>query len=74
MDKFQTKCLIILVVIAFGTEVFVTVTWHILLEEASQVFQAFLLVLLEITAHDDDRPVWEITHTVTVHLQANVAA
>ena len=38
MDKFQTKCLIILVVITSGTKVFVTVVWHILLEEASQVF------------------------------------
>ena len=38
MDKFQTKCLIILVVIIFGTEVFVTIAWHVLLEEPSQVF------------------------------------
>ena len=73
MDKFQAKRLIILVVVAFGTEVFVTVTWHILLEEASQVFQAFFLVLLEVTAHDDDGPVWEITHTIAVCPKANVA-
>ena len=38
MDKFQTECLIILVVVAFGAEVFVTVAWHVLLEEASQIF------------------------------------
>lgn len=42
----QTKCLIILVVIIFGAEVFVTVAWHVLLEEPSQVFQAFFLKLL----------------------------
>ncbi len=42
----QTKCLIILVVIAFSAEVFVAVAWHVLLEEPSQVFQAFFLKLL----------------------------
>lgn len=45
----QTKCLIILVVIAFSAEVFVAVAWHVLLEEPSQVFQVsswFFLKLL----------------------------
>ena len=66
MDEFQTECLIILVVITFGAEVFVTVAWHVLLEETSQVFQAFGLVLLEVTAHDDDAPVGEITYVIAV--------
>ncbi len=46
VDELQTKCLIILVVIAFGAEVFVIVAWHVLLEEPSQIFQAFFLKLL----------------------------
>ena len=73
MDKFQTKSLIILVVITFGTEVFVTVAWHVLLEEASQIFQAFFLVLLEVTAHNDDRPVGEIASSTTILPKADVA-
>lgn len=73
MDEFQTECLIILVVITFGTEVLVTVARHVLLEEASQVFQAFGLVLLEIAAHDDDAPVGEVASSVAVLPEADVA-
>lgn len=69
----QTKCLIILVVIIFGTEVFVTITWHVLLEETSQVFQAFFLVLLEVTAHNDDRPVGEVASSTAILPEADVA-
>ncbi len=57
MDKFQTKSLIILVVIILGTEVFVTVTWGVLLEESGKVLQVFLLVSFEVTAHNDNAPV-----------------
>ena len=73
MDEFQAECLIILVVITFGTEVFVTVARHVLLEEASQIFQAFFLVLLEVTAHNDDRPVGEIASSTTILPKADVA-
>ena len=73
MDEFQTECLIILVVITFGTEVFVTIAWHVLLEEASQVFQAFGLVLFEVTAHNDDRPVGEVASSIAVLPKADVA-
>ena len=73
MDEFQTECLIILVVITFGTEVFVTVAWHVLLEETSQVFQTFGLVLLEVTAHNDDAPVGEVTSSIAVLPEADVA-
>jgi len=73
MDEFQTECLIILVVITFGTEVLVTVARHVLLEEASQVFQAFGLVLLEIAAHDDDAPVGEVASSVAVLPETDVA-
>ena len=73
MDELQPKSLIILVVITFGTEVFVTVAWHVLLEETSQVFQAFGLVLFEVTAHNDDRPVGEVASSIAVLPKADVA-
>lgn len=73
MDKFQTECLIILVVVAFGAEVFVTVAWHVLLEEASQVLQAFGLVLFEVAAHNDDRPVMEVASSFAIFPKADVA-
>ena len=60
MDELQPKNLIILIVITFGTEVSVTVAWHVFLEETSQVFQTFGLVLLEVAAHNDDAPVGEV--------------
>ena len=72
MDELQTECLIILVIIAFGAEVFVPIAWHVLLEEASQIFQAFFLVLLEVTAHNDDRPVGEIASSITILPEADV--
>ena len=73
MDKFQTKSLIILVVITFGTEVSVTISRHVLLEESSQVFQAFGLVLFEVTAHNDDRPVGEVASSTAILPEADVA-
>ena len=73
MDKFQTKGLIILVVIILGAEVFVTVAWHVLLEEPSQVFQAFFLVLFEITAHNDDRPVGKVASSTAILPEADIA-
>ena len=73
MDELQAKCLIILVVITFGTEIFVTVAWHVLFEETSQVFQAFGLVLLEVTAQDDDAPVGEVASSIAVLPETDVA-
>lgn len=73
MDKFQAERLVILVVITFGAEVFVTVAWHVLLEETSQVFQAFGLVLLEVAAHNDDAPVGEVASSIAVLPKADVA-
>lgn len=72
MDEFQTECLIILVVITFGTEVFVTVAWHVLFKEASQVFQTFGLVLLEVATHNDDAPVGEVASSTTILPEADV--
>ena len=65
MDAFQTECLIILVV--------VTVVWHVLFEKTSQVFLAFSLAFFEAVAHDDDRPVMEITHAIAVLPETDVA-
>ncbi len=73
MDEFQTECLIILVVITFCAEVFVTVAWHVLLKETSQVFEAFGLVLLEVTTHNDDAPVGEVASSVAVLPETDVA-
>lgn len=72
-DKFQTECLVIPVAITFGAEVLVTVAGHILLEEASQVFQVFFLVLLKVAAHDDDAPVGKVAHAAAVLPEADVA-
>ena len=72
MNKFQTKSLIILVVIILGTEVFVTVTWGVLLEESGKVLQVFLLVSFEVTAHNDNAPVGIVTYTTTVFPETNV--
>ena len=72
-DEPQPERLVITVFITLGAEVLVAVAGHVLLEEASQVFQAFLLVLLEVTAHDDDAPVGEVSHAVTVLPEADVA-
>ena len=73
-DKFQTERLVIPVTITFGTEVLVTIAWHVLLEEAGQVLQIFFLVLLEVAAHDDDAPVRKISHAVAVLPEEDVAA
>lgn len=72
-DEPQAECLVIPVFITLGADVLVTVAGHVLFEEASQVFLAFLLVLPEVAAHDDDAPVGEVAHTVAVHPEADVA-
>ena len=73
MNEFQTERLIILVVITFGTEVFVPESWHVFLEETSQVFQVFFLLLLEVTADNDDVPNGEVTLSTTILPKADVA-
>ena len=50
MDKFQTKDLIIIVVVILGAKVFVTIAWGVLLEDAGKVFQVFLLLAFEVAA------------------------
>ena len=72
VDKFQAKGLIILVVIILGAEVFVTIAWGVLLEEAGKIFQVFLLVSFEVTAHNDNAPVGVVTYTTTVFPKTDV--
>lgn len=72
MDKFQTKGLIILVVIILGAEVFVTVSWGVLLEEAGKVFQVLLLVSFEVAAHNDNAPVGDTANATTVFPETDV--
>ena len=66
MDKFQTKGLIILVVIILGAEVFVTVTWGVLLKESGKVFQVFLQVSYEDVEKNDKTPDAEVTNATTI--------
>ena len=66
MNKFQTKGLIILVVIILGAEVFVTIAWGVLLEETSKVFQIFLLVSFEVATYNDNAPVGDAANAATV--------
>lgn len=72
MDKFQTKGLIILVVIILGAEVLVTIAWGVLLEKTGKVFQVFLLVPFEVAAHNDNAPVGDTANTTTVFPETNV--
>ena len=72
MDKFQTKGLIILVVIILGAEVFVTIARGVLLEEAGKVFQIFLLVSFEVATYNDNAPVWDAANAATVFPETNV--
>jgi len=72
VDKFQTESLIILVVIIFGAEVFVTIAWGVLLEESGKVLQVFLLVPFEVAAHNNNAPVGIVTYTTTVFPKADV--
>lgn len=72
MDKFQAKGLIILVVIIFGAEVFVTIARGVLLEEAGKVFQVFLLVSFEVAAYNDNAPVGDAANTTTVFPETDI--
>lgn len=72
VNKFQTKSLIILVVIVFGAEVFITIAWGVLLEETGKVFQIFLLVSFEVAAHNDDAPVGDTANAATVFPETDI--
>ena len=60
-DAGEIECLVILVVIILGAEVFIPVAEHILLEESYKVFEKFLAVLSQFIAKlatgNDDTPI-----------------
>ena len=72
MDKFQTKSLIILVVIIFCAEVLVTIARGVFLEESGKVFQVLLLVSFEVAAYNDNAPVGVVTYSTTVFPETDV--
>ena len=72
MDKFQTKGLIILVVIILGIEVFITIARGVFLEEMGKILQVFLLVPFEVAAHNDNAPVGDAANTTTVFPETDV--
>lgn len=72
VDKFQTKGLIILVIIILGAEVFVTIARGVLLEETGKVFQVLLLVSFEVAAHNDNAPVGDAANAATVFPKTDV--
>ena len=75
-DAGEVECLVILVVVIFGAEVFIPVAWHILLEEAHKVFEKFEAVLLQLIAEfakgDDDTPVGVVAHALAVLPEADI--
>ena len=72
MNKFQTKDLIILVIVIFGTEVFITIARGVFLEEMGKILQVFLLVPFEVAAHNDNAPVGDAANTTTVFPETDV--
>ena len=72
MDELQAKCLIILVVIILGAEVFVTIARGVFLEESGKVFQVFLLVSFEVASHYDNAPVGDTADTTTVFPETDI--
>ena len=72
VNKFQTKDLIILVIVIFGTEVFITIARGVFLEEMGKILQVFLLVPFEVAAHNDNAPVGDAANTTTVFPETDV--
>ena len=75
-DAGKVERLVILVVIILGTEVFIPVAGHILLEEAYKVFEKFEAVLsqfiAELAAGDDDAPVGVVAHALAILPEADI--
>ena len=71
-DAGEIEGLIILVVIIFCAEVFVTIARGVLLEESGKVLQIFLLVSFEVTAHNDNAPVGVVTYATTIFPETDV--
>ncbi len=72
MNKFQTKGLIILVIVIFGAEVFVTIARGVLFEESGKIFQTFMLVTFKVAAHNNNAPVGDTADTTTIFPETDV--
>ena len=72
----EVECLVILVIVILGAEVFIPVAGHILLEEAHKVFEKFEAVLsqfiAELATGDDDTPVGVVAYTLAVLPEADI--
>ena len=75
-DAGDVECLVILVVVILGAEVFIPVAGHILLEESYKVFEEFEAVLsqfiAELATGDDDTPVGVVAHALAVLPEADI--
>ena len=75
-DAGEVECLVILVVVIFGAEVFIPVAGHILLEEAHKVLEKFVAVLsqfiAELATSDDDTSVGLVAHALAVLPEADI--
>ena len=76
LDAGEVECLVILVVIILGAEVFIPVTGHILLEESHKVFEKLKTVLsqfiVKLAAGDDDAPVGVVAYALAVLPEAEI--
>ena len=72
----KVECLVILVVVILGAEVFIPIAGHILLEESYKVFEEFETVLsqfiAELATGDDDTPVGVVAYTLAVLPEADI--
>lgn len=75
-DAGEVECLVILVVVILGAEMFIPVAGHILLEESYKVFEEFEAVLsqfiAELAAGDDDTPFGVVAYTLAVLPEADI--
>ena len=75
-DAGEVECLVILVVVIFGAEVFIPVAGHILLEESYKVFEEFEAVLsqfiAELATGDDDTPVRVVAYALAILPEADI--
>ena len=75
-DAREVECLVILVVVILGAEVFIPVAGHILLEESYKVFEKFETTLsqfiTEFATGDDDTPVGVVAYALAILPEADI--
>ena len=76
LDAGEVECLVILVVVIFGAEVFIPVAGHILFEESYKVFEEFEAVISQfiskLATGDDDTPVGVVAHALAILPEADI--